>query len=399
MSSSLRIVVSGLIGQHPLGGVAWDYVQYAAGLARLGHDVYYLEDSGEWPYDPRGATAAAARVHDCSVNVAHLDGVMERFGLADRWAFRCSLDGSWAGLSESRVREVAATADLLLNVSGSLVKPERYRGRGVMAYVDSDPVFTQANAEQRGRFRDRLDAHDVLFTFGETLPDDLSAGYAWLPTRQPILLDEWRTATAPGRAFTTVMTWSSYAAKTWRGRRLAQKDVEFRRFVALPSRVPDIPLEVAVRATRRRKKTTAPIERLVEHGWRVVDPLHAVPDVATYRDYILRSRGEWSVAKGGYVSTGCGWFSCRSACYLAAGRPVVVQDTGFSSVLPVGEGLLAFETPEDAARALEEVEARYDAHARAARDVAESHFAADAVLGRLLDDVFAAAPVQQELRA
>jgi hypothetical protein len=392
VTGQLRIVVTGLIGQHPLGGVAWDYVQYPVGLARLGHDVWYLEDSGEWPYDVSGPGGRASAVEDCSANVSYLESVMHRFGLDDRWMFRCPIGQRWHGIDESTRTEVLESADLLLNISGSLFRPAEYRSVRQLAYVDSDPGFTQVKlANDEGRFGNRVRAHDVHFTFGERLgPAVPDTGIRWLPTRQPILLGEWQSTATTRPAFTTIMNWASYAAVVHEGQRFGQKNVEFERFIDLPHLVPDITLEVAMRGILRRRKPTAPMERLAQRGWHVVDPRVVCPTLDSYRDYITSSRGEWSVAKHGYVAGPTGWFSCRSACYLAAGRPVAVQDTGFSSVIPTGEGLLAFTTPEEAARALLEIDGDYDRHAQAARDIARDHFDSDIVLGALVDDAMAA---------
>lgn len=389
MTGRLRIVVSGLIAQFPLGGVAWDYLQYVLGLARLGHDVYYLEDTGNWPWSPvRGEPTP-----DPAFNLAYLERVMARFDLGDRWAW-CAWAGDdvsapwgprWYGLDPRRREEVLGTADLLVNVSGSLAFPERYRAARRMAYVDSDPVFTQVKmAAGDAELRARADLHDVHFSFGETLgPPVPDTGHRWRPTRQPVVLEAWATTLAPRPVFTTVMNWTSYEPLVWKGRHYGQKDEEFLRFVDLPRRVGPAALEIAVNVG---VTAHAPRERLAGHGWRVVHPDDVCPDLDGYRAYVQASRAEWSVAKSGYVRGACGWFSCRSACYLAAGRPVVVQDTGFSRVLPVGEGILPFGTLEEAVDAVRRVTRDWGRHARAARTVARECFDAAVVLRRLLED-------------
>jgi hypothetical protein len=399
-ASSLRIVVTGLIAQHPrLGGVAWDYLQYPLGLSRLGHDVYYLEDSGEWPYTldgpgPDGEHSA----HDPSAHVAHLAEVMERIGLGDRWAYRFPIRPRWYGMPHRRRREVLASADLLLNVSGTLRRPEEYRQVPRLAYVDSDPVFTQVRlALPRGqrKFRRRLAAHDVHFSFGERLGGDVpETPFEWRPTRQPVVLSEWRPRSPRRDVFTTVMSWASYRPLRFRGRSFAQKDVELRRFAALPRRARPGSLEVALGSTPHAEwetggDRTPPQELLARMGWRVVDAAQVSADVDGYRAYVESSKGEWSVAKNGYVVGRPGWFSCRSACYLAAGRPVVVQDTGFREVLPTGEGIVAFADEDEAAAALEDVEARYAVHARAARELAAAYFDSRTVLARLVEEAAA----------
>jgi hypothetical protein len=379
MLSSLRIIVTGLIAQYPLGGVTWDYFQYVLGLARLGHDVYYIEDTGQWPYNPREGGVSKG----CDFNVEYLAAVMDRFGLSNKWAYRFPWQSQWFGLAEKKRNDVVRSADLLVNVSGSLEHPEDYRKSGRLAYIDSDPVFTQIKlARGQADFRQLLDMHNVHFSFGEHLsaagPKD---GLHWRPTRQPVVLSEWEHSLPYREVFTTVMNWTSYKPVVYNGQTYAQKDIEFLRFVELPSRIAPAVLEIAV----NEGKTRHPPRTLLAHkGWLVVDPEVVCPDLESYRRYIQSSKAEWSVAKNGYVVGQPGWFSCRSACYLASGRPVVVQDTGFGAVLPVGEGLLTFTSLEQAVAGIRDVEANYASHAKAARAIAEAYFDSDKILARLI---------------
>ena len=397
-SRRLRIVVTGLVAQHPrLGGVTWDYLQYPLGLARLGHDVYYLEDSGEWPYTLDGGPSGTDWVaRDPTPTVGHLASVMERFGLGARWAYRFPTAPTWFGLSDARRREVTDSADLILDVSGSLEDPERHKGRGRLVYVDTDPVFTQIKlAAGKPEFRARVAAHDAWFSFGERVGElPFAAGFRWRPTRQPVVLDEWRTGPPTRPVFTTVMSWTSYPPLAFAGESWGQKDVEFRRFLDLPERVRPAALEVAIGATRHVDWETAvgapsPHELLRRAGWGVADAYEVGADLDAYRSYVVSSRGEWSVQKHGYVRGRSGWFSCRSACYLAAGRPVVVQDTGLAGLYPLGEGLLVFSTPEEAALAVRAVDADWARHAAAARALAEEHFDSARVLGALVEQALA----------
>ena len=407
-SSKLRIIVTGLIAQHPsLGGVTWDYLQYAVGLARLGHDVYYFEDSGEWPYSTDGGSSGDNWVApDPTPNVTYLAGVMQRFDLGKKWAYFFPTKRRWFGLSERDRREVIKSADLLINVSGCLHRPSDYRAVPRLAYIDSDPVFTQLKLQMpRGqlKFQKRFAAHDVFFTFGENLAQPATATEPrWLPTRQPVLLSEWNPAAARRETYTTVMSWTSYRPVTFRRQRFGQKDLEFKRFLELPQRAAPARFEVAMSGTQhvaweshkeklpsaasafvRANTDCTPRSLLQVMGWQVVDSLKTCGDLDSYRDYIQSSKAEWSVAKNGYVKGRSGWFSCRSACYLAAGRPVIVQDTGFS--LPVGEGILRFSNLDEAAAAVREVESDYRRHVRAARALAEEYFDSEKVLPRLLD--------------
>lgn len=379
-TQQLRIIVVGLIAQYPLGGVTWDYLQYVVGLARLGHDVYYLEDTGQWPYNPVVGEVASSS----DFNVTYLVSVMSRFGLADKWAYRFPFRSQWFGLSDRERSAVIESADLLINVSCALQHPTEYRQVKRLAYVDTDPVFTQIKlARGQMDFRKLIDAHDIHFSYGERLSHvGPATGHHWHPMRKPILLDEWRPSTQRREAFTTVMNWTSYKNVEYQGQSYGQKDVEFMRFVELPSKVAPTILEIAAGMGKTRQMPRALLTR---KGWHLVDPMKVCPDLDSYREYIESSKAEWTVAKNGYVVGQAGWFSGRSACYLAAGRPVVVQDTGFSSVIPSGEGVLLFQTVEEAAAGIKEVEAHYDQHAKAARTIAEEYFDSAKVLSRLIE--------------
>jgi hypothetical protein len=383
-ASVLRIIVTGLIAQYPLGGVSWDYLQYVLGLARLGHDVFYFEDTGQWPYNPTEGGVATG----CEFNVGYLRDVMARYGLEQKWAYRFPWQSQWFGLADCEREEVIASADLLINVSGSLAHPEEYRNVSKMVYIDSDPVFTQIKlARGQADFRKLVGVHDVHFTFGEAIGNSLpSAEIAWRPTRQPIVLSEWTNKGRQHDAFTTIMNWTSYKPVSYQGRTYGQKDVEFERFIDLPSRVPQAQLEIAVNAGKTRR---TPRQLLKNKGWHVVDPDVVCPDMDSYRNYIESSTAEWSVAKNGYVTGQAGWFSCRSACYLAASKPVVVQDTGFTAILPCGEGILPFRTMAESVAAIQSVESDYERHSRAARAIAEEYFDSGKVLQKLINDVMA----------
>lgn len=409
--SSLRIIVTGLIAQHPcLGGISWHYLQYLLGLKRLGHDVYYFEDSGQWPYNfDGGATGNDWVSYECSENVDYLDSLMRRFGLENRWSYRFPIRNQWYGLSDSRRGQVLNNANLLLNVSGSLEFPDHYRQVETLVYIDTDPVFTQVKlARGPVEFRKRVDVHDVHFSYGERLTDIVPAtGHNWQPTRQPIELCEWNPSNPPRDVFTTVMNWTSYKPLIYDGQSYGQKDVEFCRFLDLPMKSAPTVFEIAlsnvehanwrteiadfspafIELTRQQKDWSAG-ELLLHAGWRVTDAKRACGDFDSYRSYIERSKAEWSVAKNGYVRGQPGWFSERSACYLASGRPVVVQDTGFSKVFPVGNGILAFATIEEATAAIEKIVTDYERQSAAARAMAEDYFASERVLNRLIEETF-----------
>ncbi len=378
----MRIIVTGLVGQYAFGGVAWDYLQYVEGFRQLGHDVYYLEDTEMWPYDPIQNTVSA----DASYNVNYLRGVMEKLGLADRWIYRNAPDASYHGQTEAAAKEICATADLYLNVSGcGWLRPE-YLSIPCKIFLDSDPMFTQvALASGKQDVIDRIRAHDKHFTFAENIgAADCripNAGFTWIPTRQPVVLDWWELPTEPPRdVFTTVMNWVSYKNCEYNGQTWGQKDVEFLKFVDLPGRTPQ-KFEIAMGMGPGMKR---PTEMLQQRGWQIIEPAEHLPDPWTYREYLRHSKGEWSVAKEGYVKSRSGWFSCRSACYLALGRPCVLQDTGWSHVYPTGRGLFTYQTLDEGRAGIEAINADYDAHSRAARQLAEKLFDARKVLADLI---------------
>jgi hypothetical protein len=385
----MRVVVTGLVATYPVGGVAWDYLQYVQGFRALGCEVYYLEDTGGWLYDPGAQTFiedARPGARFLAAGLAALDPA-----LADVWALRAP-DGTLHGLEEAALAGVCAGTDLFLNLSGSCWLREPYRAARVKAYVDTDPSYSQAKiaavdagtATESMRFSvDLIRRHDVFFTLAEHLgaPDCLipACGLTWHPTRQPIALANWPIRMAPDGPFTTVMSWKiEPTPPSLSGHVYGGKDVEFERFLDLPHRTPEV-LEVAISGA-------APRERIAAAGWRLADARAVSGTMAAYREYILASRGECSIAKNAYVATRSGWFSTRSAAYLASGKPVVVQETGFSAHVPTGPGLHAFSTAEEAVAALAAVRADYARACRHAREVAEAHFGAERICARLLAD-------------
>jgi hypothetical protein len=320
---------------------------------------------------------------------------MESFGLGDRWAYRDAVTGSLYGMDEPRLAELCRTADVLLNVSCSIPLREPYAAIPARVLIDSDPMFTQIQAASEvaftpgeSRMRALIAGHTHHFTFGENVGSGdcrmPSCGVTWRPTRQPICLEHWPETpvpVGPGSLFTTVMNWSAGRPLVYDGETWGQKDTQFLRVVGLPGTVPGIPLAVAV---GRTTGTPFPAEEARRRGWRVLDPETCAGDWREYRDFIRASRGEFSVAKETYVKARTGWFSCRSACYLASGRPVVAEDTGWSLCYPTGEGLFAFDDAETAAEALGQIVAEPRRHARAARAVAEEFFDSNRVLSTLL---------------
>ena len=379
----MRIIITGLVGQYPFGGVIWDYLQYLLGFRKLGHEVLYLEDSGAWPYDPVAGTITA----DCSFALRSLKKIFADFDLADSWVYRNGADGKFYGTGEKVAREWLRHGDLLVNVSSAGWLRDYDLRVGHKMFIDGDPMFCQiglldgSNPQYAGRLRD----HHSHFTFGLSVGQPSCpvpvAGITWRPTVQPIALDHWPVTPAPPHApWTTVMNWSSYPPKTWEGRPYGQKDLEFKKFFNLPKTTSahfKLAMGLGVDAQR-------PADHLRQIGWDLVEPQDVVPDHLTYRTFLQNSAAEWSVAKHGYVEGQTGWFSCRSACYLALGRPVVVQETGWTKHLPSGQGALAFTDLAEAVDAIARVTRDYAHHAQAARRMAEEHFEAKQVCQQLL---------------
>ena len=379
----MRIIITGLVGQYPFGGVIWDYLQYLLGFRSLGHQVLYLEDSGAWPYDPVAGTIT----DDCSFALQSLHKIFTDFDLAESWVYRNGADGKFHGAGEKVAREWLRHGDLLVNVSSAGWLRDYDLRVGHRMFIDGDPMFCQiglldgSNPLYAGRLRD----HDSHFTFGLSVgqpdcpvPVD---GITWRPTVQPVAIDQWPvTSVSADAPWTTVMNWASYKPKVWEGRTYVQKNLEFNRFRDLPSKS-SVPLRLAMGLGVDGLR---PAEELRQLGWDLVEPQEVVPDHRAYRSFLTNSRGEWSVAKHGYVEGRTGWFSCRTACYLAAGRPAVVQETGWSRHLRSDRGVLPFTTVEEAVEGLTEVERNYSKHSKAAREIALEFFDAKKVCQELL---------------
>ena len=377
-----RIMVGGAMAHHPLRGAGntWAFLQYVLGFRALGLETYYVEHlGGDDCIDDDWRPAPFAD----SANARYFRAVMERFDLGGHAAL-LEWDGPGrVGLSRPEVEQLARDTDLFINLSG------RFHLRSVLhaarrrLYVDLDPGFVQIWQQQYGVDMN-LPGHDVYVTVGLNLgaPDCPlpTCGVRWHTTLPPVVLDEWTTDRRPGPAYSTVADWRGYSPVEWRGVWYGQKAQEFLRVIDLPQRVA-VPLEICL-AIHPDEPDRATLE---QHGWHLVSPRHHAADPDRYRDYIFAARGEFTVVKHGYVAGRTGWFSDRSACYLAAGRPVIVQDTGIGRYVPTGAGLLTFSDVEGAAAALDAVERNYAQHAAAAAAFARQHLDARRVLVRLVE--------------
>jgi hypothetical protein len=381
---TVQVVVSGAIAnKHRNGGEAWVRLSWVRGLERLGCRVFFVEQ-----IDPAvcvgddGSPAPFER----SANRAYFEAVMAEFGLSDRSALILGDGEQVAGADMAGLEQIAGEADLLANISGHLRHERllaRFRRR---AFVDLDPGFTQIWHHQGAKGLG-LEGHDVYFTVGENIGregcDIPTDDIAWLPLPPPVVLDQWPvTAGGDPTRFTTVGGWrGAFGRVEYDGRSLGLKVHEFRKVIELPQQVPltfELALDIHAGDFRDR-------ESLEAHGWHLVDPIRLAGGPGAFRSYVQGSGSEFSVAQGIYVETNSGWFSDRTVRYLASGKPALVQDTGFSTNYPVGEGLVAFRTPAEAAAGAESIADDYETHSAAARRLAEEHFDSDRVLARFLD--------------
>jgi len=395
----------GILGRTPLAGVSWQVLHFLEGFRRLGHDVYYIEDTGGWAYHPLRTNADHEAEDAYEINlqyaVSHVARVMSSHGLEDRWAYRSRVDDRIFGLSKTQVANAFENADALVNLTGSTQLLEEHARVPVRIYIETDPVLPQIEVAQGDRKRiDLLAAHTHHFTYGENLgaPDCgvPITRFKYLPIRQPIVLDWWTTDAQPGLAlndrpevrpyFTTIAKWRQPGKDIdWNGETYSwSKHVEFLKFIDLPRRSKQ---EFELALAWQDEKDQEAIPQLKSHGWRIIDGISLSLDTAPYREYILRSRGEFTVAKDQNIRLRSGWFSDRSACYLAAGKPVVTQDTAFGNILPVGRGLFTFRNMDDILTAIEMIEGDYDRHSRAAREIAQEYFATENVLRSLMERV------------
>jgi hypothetical protein len=378
-----KIVVLGRMCADHVGGMVWQGLHYLVGLKQLGFDVYYVEAHNEWIADPCNATA------NPDVPRVMVGEVLERFGFADHWVCRAAHgdDKVFGSLPREELKDIYGVAQAIINLSGTHILDDDQLSCDHRIYLETDPGFPQIKLhEGDAKMREIVRSHTHHFTFAENLgqPDCglPKPDFQYYSTRQPVLLDQWE---APidyrGSHFTTIAKWKGGRKKEvkfngdfypWR------KDLEFRKILDLPARSKQ-PVELALSWIGHDDQ-----RMLEENGWRVVDARAVSASLDGYRRYIQQSRGEFTVTKDQYVRLRSGWFSDRSACYLAAGRPVITGDTAFGNILPTGEGLFAFETMDHILAAFDAINSDYDKHCRAARDIAHEYFDAKKVLTNLL---------------
>ena len=373
-SGSGTIVVAGSLAQKPgHGGHAWVLLQYLIGFRRLGWEVTFVDQ-----LQPGAENRDAA--------VAWTTRVMSGFGLEGQWSLLDGSEQSVAGLPVADVVERARCSAFLLNVMGFLPSGQALAAAPRRVFLDIDPGFPQM--WRALGLADVFQGHDDFVTIGENIGEPgcriPTCGLKWVTTPQPVVLDQWPARPVTGSAVTSVATWrGAYAPVEYEGQSFGLRAHELRRFAGLPGASP-LPLHLALAI---HPADGADRELLERSGWTILDPAAVAGDPWSYRGFIQGSAAELMVAKNMYVRANSGWVSDRSLCYLASGRPVVAQDTGFSSRYPTGSGLVTFATFDEAVDALEQVAAEPDKHGRAARELAEAYFDSDVVLGRLLSEL------------
>jgi hypothetical protein len=379
-----KIVVLHLAARYPLAGVMWQLIHHLVGFRDLGLDVYYLEDHAAWVYDPVADTV----LRDAGRNLKLLAQAMDRFGFRDRWAFYDVTTGEYVGMGRERSLGLLAEADAVINLCGATAPRDEHRASRCLVYLETDPGVMQvrcANGDPVAK--EMLDSYRAHFTYAANIgqPDCAlpTLGVRWHPTRPPVLLDEWpeQSATPVPPAFTTVGTWHNRGNDVeLNGRKYYwSKHLNFVKMLDVPRRAGQ-PVELSTDLS-----SGPDYERALAGGFSFKPVIPMSLDLDAYRDYISASRGEFTVAKDLYVSTRSGWFSDRTACYLAAGRPAITQFTGFEKSIPSGVGLVGFEDEAGAVEALREVGADYARHARAAREIASEYFDARKLLAGIAE--------------
>jgi hypothetical protein len=374
---SRTIVLSGMIAADPgQGGATWAVLQYLLGLRRLGHDVYFIEP-----------LPSARSPLDGSASASYFRRVMADFGLGRAGALLQAGTRETVGLPYDCVRDVCRRADVLVNISGMLTDPALIEPIPVRVYLDLDPAFIQLWHTASG-IDMRFAGHTHFVTIGQAIGRPGCAvptcGLPWITTPQPVVLDHWPPAgPVVHDALTTVGNWRGYGSIEHDGVFYGQKAHSLRPLLDLPTRTRTrFLLALAI-----HPEETRDLAALTANRWGLLDPATVAGTPAHYRQFIRGSKAEFGIAKSGYAASRCGWFSDRSVCYLASGRPVLAQDTGFRPFLPTGEGLFAFETQGDVLAAIDALDRDYRRHARAARALAEDYFDSDKVLTRLLEKI------------
>ena len=389
-NNSLNIIVLGFIIRRPLGGQIWHYLQYILGLKQLGHNVYYLEDSGDHPdyFDSNNNYLST----DYSFGIDYIKDIFQRFNIDDKWALFDSNTDKWIGPVSNKISKIISECDLLLNISGLNPIRDWFLEIPVRALIDTDPVFTQIRHLTRpwqpknwsfAHNWQEATKHNVFFTFGENIPnkqlDIPDDNLPWKNTRQPVVLDLWdyKSENQNGK-FTTVMNLNTYGSEYYKNLFYGNKNDTFKEFLTLP-KLTNSNLEICINLSHASRIS------LQNNGWTLIDPAKLNNDPYYYKTYIQESKSEFSIAKHGYVVSKCGWFSERSANYLASGKPVLIQETGFSEWMETGIGVIPFNNMDEALSGIEDVLSNYDKHRKYARSIAQEYFDSRTILTNLVE--------------
>lgn len=375
----LTLIVSGMIAADPFqGGATWAVLQYLLGFQQLGHEVYFVEPVQAKALQPSGAPFSH------TANAAYFRQVLADFGLTQVGAMLLAGTQETVGLPYDRLQQIANRADLLVNISGMLTDETLLGCVPVRVYLDLDPAFNQLWQAVEGidmRFAGHTHFVTVGLNLGKADCHVPTCGLNWITTCQPVVLAQWPVTTRMDYGgLTTIANWRGYGSIRHAGMVYGQKAHSLRPLMELPT----LTDEQFLLALAIHPEETADLAALRDNGWHRLDPIQVAGTPADYRRFVQGSKAEFGLAKSGYVAARCGWFSDRSVCYLASGRPVLAQETGFSRYLPTGAGLLAFTNAEDVLAGIAALQHDYAGHAQAARAIAEAYFAADKVLTRLL---------------
>jgi hypothetical protein len=379
-----KVVILHLAVQYPFAGVVWQLLHHLVGFRQLGCDVYYLEDNRNYVYDP----VTQMRIADAERNLKLVVPVLDRFGFSDKWAFLDPASEKYVGMNESRCAALLREADAAINLCGASNPREEHIASRCLVYLETDPGSFQVKLDRRDpETMAYAAAHKLFFTYAYNIGESdcllPTAGIEWHRTRPPVLLDEWHEGIGPKEpgAFTTVGTWHHRGSDVEIGgdKFFWSKHVNFVKV-----------LEVAARTNQAIELATdidsgPDYDRAIRYGFTFAPVVPMSLDIDNYRTYISSSRGEFTVAKDLYTRTRSGWFSDRTVCYLAAGRPVITQSTGFEKYVPAGDGLIAFDRPDGAVEAIKEVNRDFTRHARAARKIAIDYFDALKLLDEMAD--------------
>ncbi len=406
-----KIVVIGQIAKYPLGGVTWDWLNYLLGFKKLGYDVHYFEDGPEWLYNP-----TKNRVMLSNYNVQYLTKVMDEFGFASDWTYisRNRNQSKNKIFGNKKIAEIFQKSDMVFNICGSSDMNKLIHDFSIpkdvkKIYVDGDPMINQLKIlDENDNQENTVNSHDVFFTYAENIGKSgceipIGKNIHWITTRFPIYLDAWKyTFNKNSDTFTTIGNWQSYKGFLYKNKKYSgSKSIEFLKYYDIP-KLSEQKMEIALAADTEKKENYFLKKKLKDNtwltnknnlkkmetgGWNFTDSIKKSKDWKIYKKYIDNSYGEWSVAKNIYVKASTGWFSGRSTCYLASGKPVILQDTGFSKFIPTGKGLFSFKNKSEALKAIKEVNKNYEFHSKEARRIAEEYFDSDKVLQDMIEKI------------